>query len=143
VKKLKLRLEQSIRHALRVHRAEREAREHRQAREEFLAIVAHDLRTPLGVILLSSNALREAMPAGPSGDDARDLNAMVERAAKQMDRRIHDLLDGARIDAARRQVDLQERDPVALQREAADLPAPPPEQEAMFVKKPRPSKSRS
>jgi FixJ family two-component response regulator len=137
------RLEQSIRHALRVHRAEREAREHRQAREEFLAIVAHDLRTPLGVILLSSNALREALPAGPSGDDARDLNAMVERAAKQMDRRIHDLLDGARIEAVRQQVARQEHDPVALQGEAADHPAPPAPQEAIVVKKPRPSKSRS
>lgn len=137
------RLEQSIRHALRVHRAEREARDARQAREEFLAIVAHDLRTPLGVILLSSNALRDALPAGPSGDDARGLNAMVERAAKQMGRLIRDLLDVSSIEAGRLRFDLQEHDPVALLSEAADLLAPLAGQKSITVKKPAAREMRS
>ena len=130
------RLEQSVRHAVRVHQAEREAREARRAREEFLAIVAHDLRTPLGVIMLSSNALREALPEGPDGEEARALNAMVERAAAQMGRLIRDLLDVSSIEAGRLRFDIQEHDPVALLGEAADLLAPLAQQKSITVKRP-------
>ena len=130
------RLEQSVRHAVRVHQAEREAREARRAREEFLAIVAHDLRTPLGVVVLSSNALRETLPEGPEGEEARALNAMVERAAAQMGRLIRDLLDVSSIEAGRLRFDIQEHDPAALLGEAADLLAPLAQQKSITVKRP-------
>ena len=133
------RLEQSVRHAVRVHQAEREAREARRAREEFLAIVAHDLRTPLGVVVLSSNALREALPEGPEGEEARALNAMVERAAAQMGKLIRDLLDASSIEAGRLRFDIQEHDPVALLAEAADLLGPLAQQKSITVKRPHSS----
>ncbi|MFS8066122.1 MAG: ATP-binding protein [Byssovorax sp.] len=130
------RLEQSVRHAVRVHQAEREAREARRAREEFLAIVAHDLRTPLGVVVLSSNALREALPEGPDGEEARALNAMVERAASQMGRLIRDLLDASSIEAGRLRFDIQEHDAAALLADAADLLAPLAQQKSITMKRP-------
>ncbi len=101
--------------------AERTAR---QAREELLAIVAHDLRTPLGVIGLSTNALQEAIPAGPDGDEARTLAALGARAAKQMGRLIRDLLDVSSIEAGRLRFEFSEHQPADLLDEAANLLAP-------------------
>ncbi len=83
--------------------------------------MAHDLRTPLGVVVLSRNALREALPEGPDGEEARALNAMVERAASQMGRLIRDLLDASSIEAGRLRFDIQEHDAAALLADAADL----------------------
>jgi hypothetical protein len=110
--------------------AERTAR---QAREELLAIVAHDLRTPLGVIGLSSNALQEAIPAGPDGDEARSLAALGERAAKQMGRLIRDLLDVSSIEAGRLRFEFADHDPAALLAEAENLLAPLAAQKAISV----------
>jgi len=110
--------------------AERAAR---QARDELLAIVAHDLRTPLGVIGLSSNALQEVLPEGPAGDEARALAALAERAAKQMGRLIRDLLDVSSIEAGRLRFEFQDHDPGALLAEAANLLAPLAEQKSIVV----------
>ena len=101
--------------------AERAAR---LAREELLAIVAHDLRTPLGVIGLSSSALQEALPEGPTGDEARALVLLADRAAKQMGRLIRDLLDVSSIEAGRLRFEFQDQDPGALLADAANLLAP-------------------
>jgi two-component system, sensor histidine kinase and response regulator len=110
--------------------AERTAR---QAREELLAIVAHDLRTPLGVIGLSSNALQDAVPEGPNGDEARALAALAERAAKQMGRLIRDLLDVSSIEAGRLRFEFSDHDPVVLLAEAVNLLAPLAAQKAITV----------
>ena len=110
--------------------AERTAR---LAREELLAIVAHDLRTPLGVIGLSSNALQEALPEGPDGDEARALAGLAERAAKQMGRLIRDLLDVSSIEAGRLRFEFQDCDPCALLAEAANLLAPLAAQKEIVV----------
>ncbi|MEJ7600698.1 MAG: ATP-binding protein [Kofleriaceae bacterium] len=63
------------------------------AREQMLAIVSHDLRTPLSTIVMASGLLRE-----PNDDDSRALVIQkIERAANRMDRLIGDLLDFASI----------------------------------------------
>ena len=110
--------------------AERTAR---QAREELLAIVAHDLRTPLGVIGLSSNALQDAVPAGADGEEARALAALAERAAKQMGRLIRDLLDVSSIEAGRLRFEFSDHDPAALLAEATNLLAPLAAQKSISV----------
>ena len=112
--------------------AERTAR---LAREELLAIVAHDLRTPLGVISLSSNALQEAVPAGPDGEEVRALAALAERAAAQMGRLIRDLLDVSSIEAGRLRFEFHDHAPAVLLDEAADLLAPLAAQKEISVEK--------
>jgi two-component system, sensor histidine kinase and response regulator len=112
--------------------AERAAR---QAREELLAIVAHDLRTPLGVVALSSNALQEAVPAGPAGDEVRALAGLAERAAAQMGLLIRDLLDVSSIEAGRLRFEFHDHDPVVLLDEAANLLAPLAAQKEISVEK--------
>ena len=75
-------------------RAEAAAR----AREEALAVVAHDLRNPLNLIATNAAFLREgALPP----EQRTRLLEITERSVRQMDRLIADLLDEARIQAGR------------------------------------------
>jgi signal transduction histidine kinase len=81
--------------------AERDARAAAQAavkqRDEVLSIVAHDLRNPLGRILMSLSLLKEDFPAGAA---PRTLGIM-ERAVKAAERLVRDLLDVGRMEAGR------------------------------------------
>ncbi len=67
------------------------------ARDNLLALVSHDLRNPLGVILMHLSLMRshpaDALPRGPL--------EVMERAAKRMHRLIDDLLQTASIEAGR------------------------------------------
>jgi PAS domain S-box-containing protein len=63
-----------------------------RSRDDLLATVSHDLRSPLGVITMAADILQRSH----RGD--RALGA-IERAAKQMERLIQDLLDMASIES--------------------------------------------
>jgi PAS domain S-box-containing protein len=67
------------------------------ARDEVLAIVAHDLRNPLGTILMQAQILGGGLdePESP----ARKASGRIEHAARRMNRLIQDLLDVTRVEA--------------------------------------------
>lgn len=81
--------------ALRAHNEAlaAEAERNLRAREELLAIVAHDLRGPLSTILLAASSLDSA-----DGPEAARKLELVERAARHMTKLVEDLLDAARIE---------------------------------------------
>jgi signal transduction histidine kinase/ActR/RegA family two-component response regulator len=80
---------------LEAARAQAEAlRESDRRKDEFLAVLAHELRNPLAPILNSVEVLRLLGPADPNVVRARDI---VERQVKQMVRIVDDLLDMTRI----------------------------------------------
>jgi PAS domain S-box-containing protein len=84
-------------------------------RDDVLSVVAHDLRNPLGAILMHARALQKGRPdAGPSASRPADL---IERAASRMNRLIDDLLDVTRLETGRLSV---ERDRVPAARVVAD-----------------------
>ena len=63
------------------------------AREEMLAIVAHDLRNPLNVVMIARGLLAE----GDSSGERRDqLLAVMQRAIQRMNRLVEDLLEVVR-----------------------------------------------
>jgi signal transduction histidine kinase len=64
-------------------------------REEFLAIVSHDLRNPLNHISMAAQNLLE----GP--EDVRELASSINRSAGEMLRLIEDLLDVERMAAGK------------------------------------------
>lgn len=68
-----------------------------QARDDVLGIVAHDLRNPLGNILMQATLLRRS-GAEPESR-SRKLAERIERAATRMNRLIQDLLDVTRLEA--------------------------------------------
>jgi signal transduction histidine kinase len=73
------------------------AQEAIRARDHVLGVVAHDLRNPLGNVLMQASLLRR-----PGAEpNARSLKAAesIERAATRMNRLIKDLLDVTRMEA--------------------------------------------
>jgi signal transduction histidine kinase len=67
-----------------------------RAREEVLAIVSHDLRSPLSAIELTCTQLRRGVL---SGKDMSSQVDRIERASRRMDVLVRNLLDAATIDA--------------------------------------------
>jgi CheY-like chemotaxis protein/anti-sigma regulatory factor (Ser/Thr protein kinase) len=73
----------------------RSAAEHAsRAKDEFLAMLGHELRNPLGAIGGAVAALQRA--AGPDGDSA-PLLAIVARQGRHLTRIVDDLLDVSRV----------------------------------------------
>jgi PAS domain S-box-containing protein len=68
-----------------------------QARNELVATIAHDLKSPLAAIKgLAQIAVRQT---GPEGDAGAELLARIEGAATRMVRLLDDLQDTARLEA--------------------------------------------
>jgi signal transduction histidine kinase len=82
--------------ALLFRAAERAAR----AREEVLAVVAHDLKNPVHTIQLAACfLLDEVVSDDPEREQERTTLGVIARSARQMDRLIRDLLDVSAIEA--------------------------------------------
>jgi light-regulated signal transduction histidine kinase (bacteriophytochrome) len=83
-----------------------------RARDEVLAVVAHDLRNPLWVIDLQARELLQTDAASSELPSLREGAAMTRSAVAQMTSLIDNLLDLAAIEAGRLPLHLQ---PVAVQ----------------------------
>lgn len=76
-----------------------------QTRDEVLGIVAHDLRNPLGAILMNASLVQRQQPqSAPCWKPAES----IQRAANRMNRMIQDLLDVTRMEAGRLTVERRE-----------------------------------
>ncbi len=89
-----------------------------RAREDVLALVSHDLRSPLGVILMSASRLRHTL----AEDDTVGAKciAAIQRAGGRMDRMICDLLDLAGIANGTLALAIERHSAMALVAEAID-----------------------
>src|SRR5580704_16071562 len=96
------------------------------AREEVQAIVAHDLRTPLGAIAMQAALLQKhaGTAQGAETDQVRRRAELMLRAASHMSDLIRDLLDAASIDAGRLSVDPKPDDACATVSAALELAGP-------------------
>jgi signal transduction histidine kinase/ActR/RegA family two-component response regulator len=65
-----------------------------RAKDEFLAILGHELRNPLAAITASAEVLRLAAPGGSVSNQAHDV---IKRQTRQMTRLVEDLLDISRL----------------------------------------------
>jgi two-component system CheB/CheR fusion protein len=74
--------------------AEREAREAASRRDQFLAMLSHELRNPLGAML---NATRLFERAGDHDPALARACSIIDRQSKQMARLLDDLLDVSRV----------------------------------------------
>lgn len=93
-----------------------ERKELERLREEWIAVVAHDLRQPLNTILLWGDRLF----AIAADDRQRDAVARIQRAGWRLNRMVQDLLDAARIAATRLAIEPQLLDAVACVRSVVD-----------------------
>jgi len=70
-----------------------------RAREEALAVAAHDLRNPLTAIMLSACSLMRAAPEGEAGQSVRERAQKLKATAEHATEMLHNLLDAAVIEA--------------------------------------------
>ena len=84
----------TVRAMLRLRRAETALREADRRKDEFLAVLAHELRNPLAPLRTSLALFERSKLADPMLQSAR---AIMERQISQMVRLIDDLLDVSRI----------------------------------------------
>ncbi len=78
-----------------------------QTKDRFLATMSHELRTPLNAILGFTGTLLMRLP-GPLTADQESQLQTVESSAKHLLALINDLLDLAKIESGKAQVDLEE-----------------------------------
>jgi signal transduction histidine kinase len=75
-----------------------------RAREEFVSIVSHDLRSPLGTVQLATWQIRELCGHGPP--PLEKAVRCVERSVANMNRLIENLVEVSRVDGGRLTLDL-------------------------------------
>jgi signal transduction histidine kinase/CheY-like chemotaxis protein len=94
--------------ALRARRRQYEAQQAIHHRDQFLAMLAHELRNPLAAISLASEAERQKQapaPDGTPGGRGRDVMTIISRQARHLSRLVDDLLDVARVTTGKVAVD--------------------------------------
>ena len=102
----------------RQKQAEQEAREAARRRDQFLAILSHELRNPLGAML---NATRLLQRAGAEDPTLERACSIIERQSKQMARLLDDLLDVSRVTQGKIRITKQVVDLVAIAQEAVQV----------------------
>jgi len=73
---------------------EKAARAAERAKDEFFAMLGHELRNPLAVLAAAAHVLRKQ---GPAQGPVREAAAVVDRQVEQMTRLVEDLLDLSRV----------------------------------------------
>ena len=90
-----------VEHARLFHQAEQATR----ARDDILAVVAHDLRNPLNTVSMAIGLMLETTPVERVQE--RRQQEIVRRAADRMNRMIQDLLDVKRMESGHLTIDVK------------------------------------
>lgn len=93
-------------------------------RDQYLAIVSHDLKNPLTAISLSVGQVRKALTNGSDVSTVLKSVEVIERVVANMERMISDLLDVERMANGKLDLKLEKCDIGELLRECKDLFAP-------------------
>jgi signal transduction histidine kinase len=90
----------------------------REHREQLLAMVSHDLKNSVGIVLLAATRILDDMPkAARASDDGHQLT-IIRRSAQRMRKLVADLLDVAAVDSGAMTMRPARCDARALIREA-------------------------
>ncbi|WP_438044071.1 sensor histidine kinase [Sorangium sp. So ce128] len=92
-----------------------------RTRDDFLAIVSHDLKNPLSAILTAAALLMRTLPADEQGAPDRRKAEVILLAAQRMLRIIGDLLDVAAIESGRLSMEKRRHAAGALVHDAIEM----------------------
>ena len=104
-----------------VKRAQEQLAEAVQRRDEFLAMLSHELRNPLGAILNATHVM-ERLPVEDS--TLRDTCEVVQRQGRQMSRLLDDLLDVSRVTQNKIELHMEPTDLQSIVENAVDSARP-------------------
>jgi len=89
-------------------------------RNEFLAIVSHDLRAPLSTMSVAAAQIWKSAPDDGAGQQIRATTERLRRSVAMMERLIHDLLDFASFEDGALQVRAELQDVATLVNRSAE-----------------------
>ncbi|NWE80211.1 ATP-binding protein [Pseudomonas yamanorum] len=94
-----------------------------RARDELVAVVSHDLRSPLTILLMQCGMMRSMLPAADNKTSRRLSSAIetMQNATSRMNTLLEDLIDISRIEAGRYSVSLQQLDVAATQEQICSM----------------------
>ncbi len=101
-----------VRLAMSIYRDITPIRELERAREEFISVIAHDLRSPLTVITGFAGLLQRLQPGQHGQPQEQKAVLSILTSARRLEKMVADLLDASRIEASR----------LVLAKEAVELP---------------------
>jgi PAS domain S-box-containing protein len=107
-----------VEHARLFHEAQQATR----ARDDVLAVVAHDLRNPLNTVTMAIGLMLESTPV-ENVKERRQVE-IVRRAADRMNRMIQDLLDVRRMESGRLGIEAKPESPVSLINDTIEMLRP-------------------
>ncbi len=107
-----------VEHARLYHAAQQATR----ARDDVLAVVAHDLRNPLNTVTMAVSLMLENTPV-EKVQERRQVE-IVRRAADRMNRMIQDLLDVKRMESGRLGIQPQPESPASLVNDTVEMLRP-------------------
>lgn len=96
------RYESFIRETLsKVAKVNERLRESEKSRSEFLAVISHELRAPLGAMKSSLDLLKRTAESGGISVGENTLLEVIERGISRIDSLVEDLVDLARIESGK------------------------------------------
>ncbi|MGE0131027.1 MAG: PAS domain S-box protein [Blastocatellales bacterium] len=116
------RVEAELEEALARARAARsESEDASRSKDEFIAMISHELRSPLNAILGWARILRQGRPDEELYQRAAEI---IERSARMQSQLIEDLMDTARIVSGKLRLDVRPVNLVAVIEKAMDVVRP-------------------
>ncbi|WP_437928198.1 GAF domain-containing sensor histidine kinase [Sorangium sp. So ce291] len=92
-----------------------------RAREELVAVVSHDLKSPLATIVMNTSLLRRKLPSSEEAAELRRPVERIQKSADRMNRLIRDLLDLAKLDGGHIRIQPVPHDVAVLLSDAIEL----------------------
>ncbi|XXY45366.1 GAF domain-containing sensor histidine kinase [Sorangium sp. So ce269] len=92
-----------------------------RAREELVAVVSHDLKSPLATIVMNTSLLRRKLPSSEEAAELRRPVERIQKSADRMNRLIRDLLDLAKLDGGHIRIQPVPHDVAGLLSDAIEL----------------------
>ncbi|MGH2704693.1 MAG: PAS domain-containing sensor histidine kinase [Actinomycetota bacterium] len=102
------------------------------AKDRFLASMSHELRTPLNAIIGFTGTMLMELP-GPLNDEQRKQLVTVQQSAKHLLSIINDLLDLAKIESGKVELNLEQVDCASVIEEVAGSLRPLAEQKGLVL----------
>jgi len=124
-------IEQEREQLLEKERRLRETAEsHNRAKDEFLSVISHELRSPLNAVL---GYARVARASANEPDTVRKNCEIIERNARTQQKLIEDLLDSARIISGKLRLEIGATDLRLTLEEALEVARPAAEAKGIFL----------